>query len=820
MTKGLQQLQVIELGGGVAASVAGKMVADLGARVVKIESPQGDETRRRGPFPQGKPDPEASGTFLFLNTNKRSLSLDLTGSGGRDPLDRLVGKADLLIHDFPPARMEAHGLEFERLAALNRSLVMLSITPFGLTGPYRDYAASDLTLFHAGGWGWICPGDSTPLSLPPGKPFGQHALIQAGLHGAVAALAACISSARTGIGEHIDMSIQEAVAFQLGRHTARYPYAGLSDSRDMPMPYEPFSFYPCRDGHIFIVCPEQAQWDRLVALMGHPDWCADERFGSREGREQHGKALKPLLAQWTARQEMEPLFHACQQVRVGAAAVFSPSMIERQEQLRARDFFVTQEHSSAGQIRLPGAPYLLREPWWRLNRSAPALGEANAELENLFAPRAGGAFTPHAGSATATSVQATGGPEGSDHLPPPLAGLRVLDFSWLWTGPHCTLMLAFLGAEVIKVESSRRPDLTRRVHIFPPEMERGLNRCGYFNQVGQGKKSITVDLSKPDGIDLVKRLAEKSDVMISNFSTGVMDRLGLGAEAMQRVNPDLIVATISAVGQSGPHKNYMGYGPLVNALSGLSAQTGYADGLPRDVGTAYGDPNGGVYAAIAILAALWSQRRHGGRGQVIDVSMWEAMICTAFEGWMNHALGHPPHRPMGNRDPVWAPHGVYRCLGEDAWVAIAVTDEAQWRALCEAMGEPAMARDPEWQNAEARKINEDELDRRITRWCADKDPWSVTSKLQAAGVPAFPSIDNRELLEDAHLNERGFFTRWPHPEVGLRTLVGSPWKLSIRANGQGSAAPLLGQHTDEVLEQVLGIDAGQRALYREQGVIE
>ena len=187
MTKGLQQLQVIELGGGVAASVAGKMAADLGARVVKIESPQGDETRRRGPFPDGKPDPEASGAFLYLNTNKRSLTLDLTGATGRGHLDLLAAKADLLTHDFPPVQMAAHGLEFDRLAALNRSLVMLSITPFGLTGPYRDYAASDLTLFHAGGWGWICPGDSTPLSLPPGKPFGQHALIQAGLHGAVAA---------------------------------------------------------------------------------------------------------------------------------------------------------------------------------------------------------------------------------------------------------------------------------------------------------------------------------------------------------------------------------------------------------------------------------------------------------------------------------------------------------------------------------------------------------------------------------------------------------------------------------------------------------
>ncbi len=806
MTEGLNGLRVIEIG-GVAAGMAGKVIGDLGAEVVKIEPPDGDETRRRGPFGNGSADPEASGTFLYLHTGKRSLTAELDTSGGRALLRDLAARADLLIHDLPPARMAVCGLDFAELAADNPALVMLSLTPFGLTGPYRDYASSDLTLFHAGGWGYLCPGDSTPLDLPPGKPFGQHALIQAGLHGAVVALAACRAAARTGAGDHIDLSIQEAVTFQLGRHTARFPYAGVNDTRDMPMPYEPFSFYPCKDGWIFIVCPQQEEWYRLAEIMGNPEWCRDERYSTRPGRERHAKELKARLSEWTALQDQEPLFHRLQGARVGSAPVLTYPQVERQEQLRSREYFVSHDHPRAGKLTLPGAPYLLKHPWWRERGPAPALGEANGAVDSLFvSPSAafGGAGPPRPDTGEA----------------PPLAGVRVLDFTWLWAGPHCTLALAMLGAEVIKVESSSHPDLTRRSHIFPPELEPGLNRCGYFNQVGQGKKSIAVNLRTSEGIELVKRIAERSDVVISNFSTGVIDRLGLGAEELLKINPNLTIATISAFGQTGPHRQYMGYGPLMPPLAGITAQTGYGDGLPRDVGTAYGDPNGGVYAAIAIAAALWSRERHGRGGQVIDVSMWEAMLCTGFEGWMNHVLGGEPHRPMGSRDPAWAPHGLYRCRGADEWVAIAVLDEEQWRALCGAMEEPAMAEDPRWRGAADRKANEDALDERIGAWCAGRERWELTRTLQAAGVPAFPSISNEELIADPHLNARGLFTDWPHPEAGARKLVGAPWHFANRPNGLGATAPLLGQHTGEVLAQVLGLTKAEIAAYRAAGAVE
>jgi crotonobetainyl-CoA:carnitine CoA-transferase CaiB-like acyl-CoA transferase len=351
-------------------------------------------------------------------------------------------------------------------------------------------------------------------------------------------------------------------------------------------------------------------------------------------------------------------------------------------------------------------------------------------------------------------------------------------------------------------------------------MASGVNRSGYFACLNQAKKSIGINLSQPQSRELIKQLAGRCDVMISNFGTGVLEKLGLGAEAMHSVNPDLIIAMISAFGQTGPLRHYMGYGPLISPLAGLTAVTGYEDGVPQDIGMPYGDPNGGVYTAFAIAAALWARQRHGGGGQVIDLSMWEAMLCTSFEAWMNHTMGNPPYSPMGNHHPVWAPHNVYRCQGDDDWVAIAATNERAWRALCRAMGEPELGDDRRFSHAAARKVNEAALDQHIGAWCATRERWTIARTLATAGVPAFPSMSMRDLLDDAHLKARQCFTHWEHPEVGQRPLMGAPWRFTNRPNGLGSHAPLLGQHTDAVLEALLGLDVAQRAQLRAEGVVE
>jgi crotonobetainyl-CoA:carnitine CoA-transferase CaiB-like acyl-CoA transferase len=400
-----------------------------------------------------------------------------------------------------------------------------------------------------------------------------------------------------------------------------------------------------------------------------------------------------------------------------------------------------------------------------------------------------------------------------------LAGVKVADFGWVWAGPHATLMLAHMGADVVKIESAARMDLLRRSGSWAQGMDKGPNRHGQFNQLAQGKRSVTLNLAHPEGLALARKLAARADVVSSNFGTGVMERFGLGADDLHRLNPDLIVAAISGYGQSGPYRNYMGYGQAAVPLSGISSLTGYGAGRPAEVHIAYGDPTAGVYTAYAILAALVARERNGG-GQAIDCSLWEALAASGFEGWMNDALGLPPLAPAGNRDPYWAPHDVFRCAGEEAWVSIAVADEAHWRALCSVMGRPALAGEPRFATMARRKENEEALNAFIAAWCAPLDKWDVTRRLQQAGVPAMPSLSHPELTADPHLTARGYFSTLPHPEVGAKHHPGPPWRFDRRPNGATGPAPLLGQHTGAVLSEWLGLGAADVAALRAMNAIE
>ncbi len=834
MEVGLKGLRVVELadpaGDGCSTAIATKLMADIGATVVKIEPPEGDPARRLGPFPHGEPDAETSGTFLALNPNKRSLVADLTRPEGQAVLERLAAAADILVHNFRYAAMAALPLDYARLSARNPRLVMLSITPFGLSGPHRDWAASELTLIHGSGFAWLCPDDSAHPDRPPLHFFGHHAYLQAGLHGATVALAAHLGALASGVGEHIDLSVQESMGLLLGRHFPSWSYSGVVESRLTFNITVPSNLYPCRDGDLFLIAAEEPQWARLVELMGKPDWARSPLVADRDLRGRNRDYVIRHLSEWTRTWAMEELFHACQRARIGAAPVYRMDQVARDPHLAERGAFVTHEHPRAGRILLPGAPFQLSEPWWALRSPAPALGEANGEAgaeavgaangqaaRLLPPPRAEGAPRGFRGARRRPDAAAGGDGLGTAL---PLAGVRVLDLSWVWAGPHVTLMLAHLGAEVLKVESSSRPDLARRIPVYPPDMEPGLNRCGYFNSVGLGKKSLALNLGQPEGLALVKKLAARSDVVVSNFATGVMDRLGLGAEELHRIRPELVIATISAFGQTGPYKDYTGYGPLIPPIAGLCASTGYEeDGLPRSLRNAYADPNAGIYTAFAILAALRA-RQPDQAGLVIDTSLFEPLLSTACEGWMGHVLGNPPLKPMGNHDPRWAPHNVYRCRGEDRWVAVAARSDGQWRDLCVAIGRPELAGDPRLAEAAGRKRHEAELDGIIAAWCETRDRWEVTGALQARGVPAFPCMSSRDIAEDEHLRARGFFARLPHPEVGERDYIGVPWRLTRRPNGVRARAPLLGEHTDVTLRELLGLSHTELKGLRERGAIE
>jgi crotonobetainyl-CoA:carnitine CoA-transferase CaiB-like acyl-CoA transferase len=399
----------------------------------------------------------------------------------------------------------------------------------------------------------------------------------------------------------------------------------------------------------------------------------------------------------------------------------------------------------------------------------------------------------------------------------PLDGIRVADFTWVWAGPHCTLQLAHLGAEVIRVETSTRVCVTRMLPPFA-DFQMGPNRSGYFNQYNQGKKSLALDLKKPEALAIARRLCAASDVVVENFASGVMDRMGLGYDVLRALRPDLVMIALSGYGATGPDADKVSYGPAQVPLSGMSSLTGYQGFPPMHVGISYGDPTGGLHGAFAVLAALMHRARTG-EGQFIDLSQWETSIAVLGEGILAQTMtGTVPARD-GNRVPHMAPHDVFRADGEDRWIAITVEDDAGWARFAACIGRPELAADPRFATLAARKRNEDALAEIVAGWTATRTVEDATATLQSAGIAAFGSARNSDLAESPHLHERGYFVELEHGEIGRRVHAGVPWRMTTNESRVRKAAPCLGADTDQVLRDVCGYDDAAIARLRAADVL-
>ena len=400
----------------------------------------------------------------------------------------------------------------------------------------------------------------------------------------------------------------------------------------------------------------------------------------------------------------------------------------------------------------------------------------------------------------------------------PLEGIRVTDLTWAWAGPYCTLQMAHLGAEVIRIESQKRPCVSRLIPSFADDVP-GPNRAGYFNQYSQGKKSLQLDLAKTEALEITKNLVKKSDIVVQNFSAGAIDRMGLGYDALRQLKPDIIMVSICGYGQTGPERQYMGYGPASVPLSGIASLTGYRDIGPAEVGISYGDPNAGIFGSFAALAAL-AYRQRTGKGVHVDLALWEALLVLLPEGLMDYAMNKSQPERDGNRDRWISPHGCFKAKGDDdKWVTIACGNETEWQALCKAMGKPELAADKRFADVTARKANEDALEEIISTWTKERDRWEITEVLQKVGVAAFPSMSNKDLATNPHLQSRGYLVQKEHPEVGKRIHAGIPWKMSGTPCEVQAAAPLRGQHTDYVLRDILGMSETEIHKLREGQVL-
>lgn len=773
----------------VAAPYCAKLLGDLGAEVVKLERPSGgDPSRWRGPFPGGDPDPERSALFLYLNTSKRSVRVDLETEPGRQAFASLAARVDVLIEDRPPGALRALGLGYEALSRRNPRLIVTSLTPFGQTGPNCQHRSHHLNLYHSAGhaspFAAIGADDRAPARA--GGFLGEY---DAGLTAALGTLAAVRGRDQTGRGQHIDVSKQEAMMclerVTIGRFAnERDPFSGSGG---------PGGLSRAKDGWVMLTVLEPHQWEGLLRLMDHPAWSQADWCQTPAGRREHMGEIEARKNEWASTRTREEIYHAAQAEGTPAAPVRDVAEVLDWEQMRSRGFFREMDHPRAGKLRLPTAPYRFSRTAW-VGTRAPLLGEHDAAvLGGLASTPAPPAETP----APTAAISGAG----------PLAGIRIADFTWAWAGPQGSLLLGMLGAEVVKIESRARLDHARVHSLTAGSLQGGIDESPVFNDLNLGKSSVTLNLRSEGGRALVKQLVAECDVVLQNMRPGVLDRLGLGYEDLCAVRPDLIMLSSSAVGATGPEGRYAGYAPTFACLSGIASISGHPDAPPSALSGSV-DLRVGTAAAFAVLAAL-AHRQRTGEGQDIDLSSTEVMSAMMGHVFLDHQLtGRLPER-LGNRDECMAPHGCYRCRGEGEWgewVTIAVESADEWAALRSLLADPELD-GPDFATADARKGSEDRLDERIERWTRTRKVDEVVATLQAAGVAAARLHNGASLAKDPHVRARGVFVTVEHPLVGKLEVVRPPWRM--QGVGVAGPAPLLGQHNDRVLRQMLGLDAAE-----------
>ena len=697
-------------------------------------------------------------------------------------------------------------MESDAVSRSHPRLIVTAIAAYGGFGPRAGYRAYELNSMHASGMAIMSPRISDRPDLPPLKPYGHQAEFQSGAHAAAVTLAAFWHRMKSGVGQAIDVSEQECIAAALELSLVWYTYEGKRTSRVGFVNSSPTGIFDFADGLAELMCVEQAQWERFIGFLGNPEWSREEIFQERQSRIAQAEALRPLVQDSVKDLRMLETVRGLQQVRVPAAPVSTMAELYNDEHLKSREFFVPMPGREPGEasVLAPGAPFKSTSMGWSMRRPAPRLGEHQREVMAQIAAQRGISAAPPDEVAGQTSG--------------PLSGVRVLDFSWVWAGPFCTLQLAHLGAEVIRVETSKRPCINR---IIPPyaEGKPGVNRAGSFNQWNQGKRSLQLDLAKPEAAAIARELARHCDVAVENFAPGVIDRFGVGYEALRAVKPDLVMLSISGYGQTGPYARFVSYGLMIAAHAGLYSLSTYENDRPREIGLSYADPATGILGTMLINAALIHRERTG-KGQHIDLSMLETMEMLMPEALLEYAINGREPRPMGNHDRWMSPHDCYKTLGDaEHWVTIAVGSQAEWRALCGAIGKPSMADDPRFRTAELRKQNEAELDRILTAWTSERDRWEITEILQRAGVAAVPTFTNEDVAKDLHMRERGFMVELPHPETGVYTHAGVPWTMSRTPCKVRRAAPCLGEDTDYVLREILGYTPDRIEELRATGII-
>lgn len=834
-TRAIAGLRVLDMSRGIAGAYCTKLLADLGAEVIFLEPPGGHPLRREGPFLTRLGRPDESGLFHFLCANKSAIIADVgvpsseTGApspglardsqsrplpssperlGVRDRnrqerndeaerVRRLIAGANLVVEDGQPGEMASRGLGHAALKGLHPSLVVTSLTHFGPTGRWRDWEGSEIADWAMGGYMYFGGHpEREPLMIPC-----DQAAFHAGVQAAIGSLAALRWAKATGQGQRVEVSALEALLSAHIWTVARWTHHGQVMRRTGT------DVTRCKDGFVrFLV---NRYTPEMFLLVDRPDLMDDPRFADQPSWRKNYPEFRVILEEWCLGQSKDDIFRRGQELRIPCAPVWDAKDLSTSALLQERKWLVAYEPG----LVFPGYPYLMSESPPSLRKRAPVLGESVEDWASPGNPPLFSSLPPgeRKGARKAASRQ-----KNKRRLP--LEGVRVLEITGNWAGPYAGRMLADLGAEVIKIEDPKNPQGRNMLYPGIQPLKHHYNRSAYFNKLHRNKKSLTLDVSEPEGRETFLKLIELSDVFIENTSLRVMRNFNIRYKDLRRVNPQLIYAAISAFGDTGALADYVAYGGNIEAACGLSAVMGYlGEDYPYNSGQFYCDPITASHAAVAVLAAL-EYRERTGKGQYLDLSLAENGINFFAESFLEYVCTGKKRPAMGNRHPVYAPQGCYPTVGDDMWMVVTVRSDEEWQRFADVLGAPEL-KDERYRTVEGRRRHHDELDAMIKKWSARYDHVEASSLLQRVGISAAPVLTNWEMVSNAHIFDLGFYQTIPHPEMGAYPQPGMPWRLLESPGVIQAPAPLYGAHNEEILRGLLKLPEERLATLYGKGIV-
>jgi crotonobetainyl-CoA:carnitine CoA-transferase CaiB-like acyl-CoA transferase len=756
----LKGLRILDLSTGIPGAYATKLMADAGADVVKREEPPGDPLRRWSMLGSGGQG--AGALFEYLHAGKRSV-------GARADVAKLAAGADALFHNGQLTLVEIDAFRRD-----HAHLVVVSISDYGLRGPWAGRPATEFTMQAECG-SMLNRGHPEHPPVAAGGRIGEWIT---GVYAAISALATIRAARRWGTGDHVDVSIFEAMCNTLGAHG---PISQTMNPGPLPAPRRCVhwpSIEPTADGYVGFALVSANQISDFFRMIGHPEFADDPDLATFRGRVARRDEILPVVQEWTRSQSTKDVVELAAAFRIPVAPVGRPDTVSTFDHFVERGVFAP---SPSGRFVQPRSPYLVDRQESRPSAGAPHPFEHDGQVD--WPPRA----------------VAAGG--GDPKLP--LSDIRVVDITAFWAGPMATNLLALLGAEVIHVESIQRPDGFRLT--FPgnlPSVERWWEAAPGFHAANTNKRDLTLDLNTVRGRELLLRLVEKSDALVENYTPRVMDNFEISWEWVHKANPSAIMMRMPGFGLDGPWRDRPGFAQTMEQASGMAWITGHPDGdpvLPNGVG----DPIAGLHACFALLAALVDRDRTG-VSHFIESTMVESVLNVSAELLIEHTAGGASMQRTGNRGPLAAPQGVYECKDREEWVAVAITDDAQWSALRSVLGNPAWMLDPQLESEGGRRLRHVEIDAHLGHWVRQQHAASIASELSAAGVPAARLVDRADLLDHPQLIARGALERLETFEVGQQQMLAPPFRFDSNPTAWASkAAPTLGSDNDAILSELL-----------------